>query len=213
MSVRRAQVTFDHDSGLPEDVTVNTFHFFSDTSADFPNIVDLLTDFYTVPGAPSTDSVSSWFSAALAGTATIDIYDLADPEPRVPVHTDTFTFSPGGDRLPSEVAYVISWAADPESGTIPARRRGRTFLGPLSLEGHNGGTGRPHDAMRLSIARAGRDLIAAADASIEWDFVVFSPTGNSHAVITNGWIDNAFDTQRRRGLAPTDRTVITDSTP
>jgi hypothetical protein len=50
---------------------------------------------------------------------------------------------------------------------------------------------------------------AAAIASASWDWVVYSPTDDAYHEVANGWVDNAWDTQRRRGYKPTSRTTFT----
>jgi hypothetical protein len=45
-----------------------------------------------------------------------------------------------------------------------------------------------------------------ADSAVKW--VVYSPKLDAFAEVDNLWVDNAFDTQRRRGERPTARTVV-----
>jgi hypothetical protein len=44
---------------------------------------------------------------------------------------------------------------------------------------------------------------AIGGEDVEW--AIYSPTANLHKTITDIWVDDAWDTQRRRGLAPTTR--------
>jgi len=53
---------------------------------------------------------------------------------------------------------------------------------------------------------APRSLLAPTETAGGWDWVVYSPTNGNTVNVDNGWVDNAFDTQRRRGLAVTART-------
>lgn len=212
----RAQVSLRHDSGLPEDASVNTFHFNDPTALlDPQDIVTLLDDFYSAVHG-GVQPFDGFLAACLTGTADVNIYRLQDPSPRVPVITDTFTFAPDNQvPLPSEVAVCLSFQGVPLAGVNQARRRGRIYIGPLSvlsLEGVNAG-----DTTGPSPARVAPTLItrimAAADqlgsdstaAGFEWS--VYSPTANTMTEIDNGWVDNAFDIQRRRGETATSRTT------
>lgn len=205
MSIIRAKVTIPYVSQLPEDSVVNTFHFITDTpvvAADYDNINGLLTAFYN----GFTGKYSSKYQPE---NATLACYDLAEPEPRVPhgVNTDMgLTASPAGTTdLPSEVAVCLSFAGAPEAGVPPARRRGRVFLGPWTVgDAIDGDTGLVVAALRTSIANAAATL--TNDDDVHW--AVYSPTDDVATQVTHGWVDNAFDIQRRRGLQPTLRTTF-----
>lgn len=220
-TVLLAQMTFAHDSGLAEDVAVNTFHFLHHGLVDdFDNVRDMVRDFYDAIPAGSAQRVSASMSSALSGAWTLKLYDLTDAMPRVPKATYTGTLAGlggGGQNLPSEVALCCSWKAAVSSGEAAARFRGRTFVGPLSATNALGPSGiaRPDATFLTSVVNAGKALVAAGAASVVYDFVVYSPTrpgapgsGAKAAVITGGWVDNAFDTQRRRGEKATARTVF-----
>jgi hypothetical protein len=53
----------------------------------------------------------------------------------------------------------------------------------------------------------GQDLSAVGGVNVDWS--VYSPTTGQNNAITNLWVDNEWDTQRRRGLRPTSRSVAT----
>lgn len=229
MAVHLITATFDHISGLSEDRMVNTFHFEGDsTIAIVGNAFDMVEDFYTTDPTGLGISVSDRLSSGLAGTWTLRAYNLEDAPPRVPVDERAGTaFTPGTGRLPSEVSVVLSFQAVPQSGIPQARRRNRIYVGPLSETGVLGSNGRPSAGIIDVLAGAARDMKQASDASINMNWVVYSPTiagpestGNpppnvagAFALVNNGWVDDAFDTQRRRGLAPTARTLFTATTP
>lgn len=207
-------VIFQNANLLPEDATVNTWHF-ENTGAlpitDYDNVRDMLEDFYseTAPGA--TGAITDLYSdEAFSGDVTVRAYDLDDPQPRVPVYEDGWTFTPStAITMPAEVALVMSFQAAPSSGVSQASRRNRIYLGPFN-QSTTAGTGlRPASVYRTRIALAATELLAASDASVRWKWRVWSPTLNAGAPVSNGWIDDAWDTQRRRGLAPTTRTLFT----
>lgn len=220
MSVHRFDVIFQSTTNLPEDNMVNTWHFNGDPTfpaTDFDNVRDMLKDFYTaIPGTTGASTRISQYmpSSLINATALVKAYDLADPVPRVPVYESSFALVSltSSAPLPAEVALCISFQGEAESGTNPARRRNRKYLGPWAST-VSGNDGRPTPTLRAVIAGAGRRLKEAADASVTWEWCWYSPTDSANGVVDNGWVDNAWDTQRRRGPAPTTRSTFTDSTP
>jgi hypothetical protein len=202
------QIGFEMDSGLPEDVAVNTFHFVQEGAIEpINNLMDMVEDFYTVVAPGNGSAVFSFLAARLSGEYTITVYNLSDAPPRIPVGSRTGTFTPGTNTLPTEVALCVSYQAAQVSGQPQARRRGRIFIGPLAHAAEDSNNGVPSPAIISTLANAAAELLSAAQASTSAQWIVYSPTGNSHADVDNGWVDNAFDTQRRRGQAATARTL------
>lgn len=212
MPIIRVQTTLHADTGLPEDVAVNNWYF--ETAAlpeytdDIPPLM-AVRDFY--------DSMSNHLSPFLSGTATHKVYELNDPTPRVPRRTIDDNITVGSSGLPNEVAVCLSYRGTYESGEINARRRGRVFIGPLATTASDGGNApRPSSAIRTALLN-GCLAIQAALASTPWDWVVYSPTlagvspgaASAGTPVVQAWVDDAFDTQRRRGLAPTTRQTAT----
>lgn len=202
-------------SERPEDAVTNTWHFFNSSPyEDIDNVRDMLNDFYNEVAPDAPDSISSFYSGlSLTGKWTLKAYNLEDDKPRAPVQTWTGDEEFGQSAiLPTEVALVQSFQAAQESGLTQARRRNRVYLGPFKAAANNG-NGRPDDDLVASMLFAGKQLLIAADTSIRWSWHVYSPTQNAHYPVSNGWVDNAWDTQRRRGLIYTQRGSFTDSTP
>lgn len=218
----RAQVTIPLDSALPEDSFVNTFYFDGDDTlgedldSEYHSVVyNLLQTFY--------QSIDAYLANSVASPATLKIYDMRDPLPRVPEFTGTIPLTDSAQPpLPSEVALCVSFQADPVSGVAQARRRGRVFIGPLpstaSFAVVTAGQLRPHTALVGAFADAANAMADGADtvggSHVSW--AVYSPTLDAIGTIddafndvTNGWVDNAYDTQRRRGAAPSSRTLWT----
>lgn len=215
MPVAKVQVILHHDSGLPEDDVVNTFHFdilaTPFVAAEADDMIDDVIAFYTTNGT-SGHHVSEYLSQNLTGLATFKVYALADPLPRVPLVTRTSVAIPtatSGVQMPQEVALCLSYSAAPVSGTIAARRRGRLYIGPFQDTARSAGDGSPASALRLAMREAGKRLMLSTDTN----WCVFSPTDNSSGTIVQGYVDNAWDTQRRRGTAPTVRETFTALTP
>lgn len=215
MAIIRAQVTFPNVStGLPRDVAMNTFHFRTPpgppSGGDLVDIANALIAFYndTAPGA--VNPVRNWLSAVIGSACTIRLYDLADAEPRVPVLVTPWVLGDhGGSALPNEVSVVLSFRADPVPGVPAARLRGRVYIGPLNQTGSELSAGdlRPSIAITDSIARSGDRLrTRSLELGVEW--VVRSVAGLMQNAVARVHVDNAYDTQRRRGLRPTTRVTI-----
>jgi hypothetical protein len=198
-------------SGLPEDVVMNTFDFFTSgatvTVAQAQEVAGKVRDFYVA--APSgVQSVAENLSPVISRAAlahVIQVYDKAAPQPRQPVATLEFTIPVGqGTALPSEVALVLSLRASIAVGGQPARFRGRTYVGPLTstaLGTVNAGDLRPSQVTRTAILEAGRRMLAGPADLVAWS--VFSAVDNDLRRITRLVMDDSFDTQRRRGAKPT----------
>lgn len=216
MSHIAAQVTLPHASGLPADVTVNTFHFDGDPSSptDINEITLRLLEFYNEGGAG--DPVAYYLAGLIQRTAdvcTIQLYDMTQAKPRAPIETVFWQLEPAGSptSFPSELAVCLSFQAAQQSGSPQARRRGRIYLGPLTQAVGVTTGGQP-----TRVATTPRDVFRTAalqlassttSAGVPW--CVYSRTDGVVRPITNGWIDDDFDVQRRRGPEPTDRTTWT----
>lgn len=214
MTTLRAQVALLNVNGLPADSATNTWHFTSnavDRLVDAAQIVSDLDAFY--------GSIGGVLSEACSGDANIRIYDLADGTPRVPILEDEFAFTPGtGQGLPAEVAVVLSFHGATFSGSPPARRRGRLYIGPIDAGMLSTGDGNVFVSSTAAgdIRSAAQALLGDADPEgASW--AVFSPTtagpepwsaGELLAAtfeVVAGHVDNAFDTMRSRGVASTSR--------
>lgn len=215
MAVYRFQVTFPTDTALPADYVTNTWHFSSvgelPIITDFDNVRDMLDDFYSEVPTGKSNSIMSLMSNTLNTPALVKAYALEDPEPRAPVYESTFTGSYGSSSLPAEVALCLSFQATRASGQPQSRRRNRVYLGPFADQGTN--QERPSAAMCETITAAARDLLQAADASVNWTWVIWSPTEGEDYEVNNGWVDNSWDTQRRRGVSPSTRYLWDDDSP
>jgi hypothetical protein len=218
----RAQVTIPLDDAVPENYIVNTLYFDGDDTLGVQPVEDyhaavetLLTNFYqAIDGVVLAPSV--------AANALVKIYDMRDPEERVPEHEFTIALTPAaGIALPNEVALCLSFRAEYESGVNPQRRRGRIYLGPVSSDTVTtvAGQSRPLGSVQTAVAAAADamadgELINIGDPErVRWS--IYSPTtdatqdiGLAFNDVIGGWVDNAYDTQRRRGPAPTSRATF-----
>lgn len=228
MAIVRATVRLHRDSNMAIDDSVNVWHFqgvFEPfTPGDSIAVADALSQFYEsiymFYGSQMIRGIglgmTTEFANVVVGAAGPDddviskvLYSVPGPGQAFPAAV--------GDNYPEEVAVCLSFSGDiqgisEESGqTRPAsRRRGRIYLGPLtnniawSGSGHNielpATGGAILDAYEAFIA----NLQTIADPPVH---IVYSPTSAVGYPIRSASVDNAFDTMRSRGRAPTDRLV------
>lgn len=196
VNVYTCQVRIPMTTGVGADAVTNTFHLRWDGSgspaeADFlAGPKTLLNGFYTAAGSLLSAFVSNT-------TIGLKVYEAWNPPPREPVYLATFTgITKGGVAGVPELSMVMSFQGAPAVGVSQARRRNRIYLGPLGFAS----SGVEVPAAQQDILRdAGQGLLDASDASANWTWVAASPTGVSATPVTNGWVDNAWDIQRRRG--------------
>ncbi len=194
----RAQVVLPFKSGLPEDVSTNTWHFTADT-ADFEAVAAALTpilqQFYI--------DISDRLSIVVDNPQVhVNFYNMLTPPPRVPI-TNNISIAAGTagtTGLPNEVSVCLSFRGNPP---ILPSRRGRLYIGPLV---NNVGVivvasnvPRVAPAMRADLLAAAQALgtsVQAIPGDVNW--VIYSPTNLTTVGVTWAWIDDDFDTQRRR---------------
>jgi hypothetical protein len=226
VGILRCQHIFNHKSGLAVDQMVNTFYFESAEAASAANAAELenfVDAFYNNVPLGSTASVAQFIhqEQMVVLRETFKWYDMGQPKPRVPVRTSTptpVTANNTTNGIPSEVAVCLSYHGNLSSGGSRARRSGRIYLGPLNLTAMAEGTNnviRPAPALQVAATSAGRALQLQVQ-SAGWNWVVYSqrtidtePNSFGTFPITSVWCDDAFDTQRRRGLEPTSRVTLT----
>lgn len=217
MADMRFDVVLPYFTNIPKDVAVNTFHFqklgdWDEAVAE--NICNGLVDFYNEAIAGNT--LAKYLSCVIkrsSNACTIKGYDLGDAEPRPPrkVFNWTLGAATGSTTLPLEVACCASYQADRVAGQAQARRRGRLFIGPLDPSANNaGGTSsfpQPATAFVNRLNSGMVELQATFPPLGEAVWSVFSRKNDDMYNVTNGWVDNDFDTQRRRGPKASSRTT------
>lgn len=187
MALVRAQCVFEWSDSLPRDAVTHTLHF---------SVAEGV-----VWGGAEFDSLASdlraiWdgFTAYSTRKRTVKLYDLDDPMPRPVKAISASTNTPGamsgtGNR---DVALCLSYYGE---RNLP-RTRGRIYLGPFSATDVGGQ--KPPAALTTLIQTLPPAFSGLGGPNVDW--VVYSPTGQSHEKVQNWWIDNEWDTQRRRGL-------------
>jgi hypothetical protein len=209
-------------SGLPADDIVNTFHFTGggpDASLNVLEALNAVEDFYLgfaatpelFPGgagsAPvQTFPLGAWLSPWIQRSCELRGYNLADLKPRVPlVKPITLPAAVSTEGLVEEVALCLSYRGQPP---VTPRRRGRLYLGPLGTGtatwALNTTASQPAAAFVADICRAALRLSRTPAPAPEWSILSSRPAIN-FVKIVNGYVDNAFDVQTRRGPDATSR--------
>lgn len=192
-------------SGAPKDVAVNNFSFLTTgtVAEGGAAITATLKTFYTA-------LQTFWSPDVAADKVHVKIYDRADAKPRPPQHEALLTLgvTVGTTSLPHELAICCSFRGARLAGVPPARQRGRIFFGPIATSCLTGSvvTQTTVDAFKNALSQMKTNADTAPN--IEW--VVWSQrtgTNGGSWPVTDGWVDNAVDVQRRRGVAATTRTA------
>lgn len=210
----RAQCILPMDDGLPSDSITNTWYFVSSlvgnrTQAALDVNARLVNFYQAIDGVV--------FPAGVNSPMHVKYYDMQDPEPRTPFSETDIIITPSVDSgLPSEVAICLSFQGSKVSGKPQARRRGRLYIGPCTAGQVSfvNGQSRPAAGAITAITTAANTLrLDAITAQCPW--AVYSPTNEAEVgfveaftPVTNGWVDNAFDTHRSRGPVATSRTLF-----
>lgn len=224
----RTIVTMPHDSGLPADAVQNTFAWHAlgavDLATAASEINARLDAFYT--------AISQYISSQYNPSAlVVKHYDMSESRPRFPFSESTVDAGAGqtaSNDLPAEVALCVSYEGPRQSGLNQRRRRGRIFIGPLQ-EG-SGDYALAGATIQDVVADAAEaNLLGSSGGPYLLKWAVYSrlqhfgiPVGGSigeldedsperlpvsFTDVSKMWVDNAWDTQRRRGVKATNRTV------
>jgi len=217
MPLYRIMHTLQDVDELSADRYVNTYFVHAPATLDdtaLTTVTTALRDFYQQAHTPSTIPIVNYLGKNVHGAGSkVKIYDMADPKPRPVRHEQVFTLAgtpASGQLIPNEVACCLTFKATPAPGVKPQSTRGRVYLGPfnvtaLSSEGDNVDS-RPKDTLRNSILDSAVALKAAwTAAGVTW--CIASRVQQQYYEVVNVSVDDAFDTQRRRGVKPTVRTV------
>lgn len=199
-----AQARLASVSGTQEDVCVNTFHFNAADASEGTagNLGAVVGGFYS--------AIDGYLGSTLAGSGhEVRVYNMAEPEPRMPIAQVPFDILPNqaAQPYPREVAVCLSFRGATVSGANPARRRGRIYIGPLSETAGvtSGAYVRPDAAFCNDLLDAAVDLGQGAQALANATWSVYSKASAALITIAAFWVDNEWDTQRRRGVRATQR--------
>jgi len=214
--------TMQRRSGIERDAIQNTYHYAA------PSANPTLSDFnnWCVAFGNFMAAISPHLSPVIshAGNALKQDFYKIPPEKALlgpPHHSQLGTIAGAstGGPLPSEVALVLSLdgtttqdAEHGPGGTRPAqRKRNRVYLGPLSsltlCTVQDTEESQPTNAVIDDIGQAYEQHMVTEMISYNWIPMLFSKVAWALWPLLRAWIDNAWDSQRRRG---NDRTIKTD---
>lgn len=191
------------DTNLPADAATMTTHWQYD-GAGTPSAEALLRPkqlfAYFLDGLFTNNILSAAVNHA---NVQWKLYDMNDPEPRSPVSqgTETPYSTTASIEAPPELSIVCSFQGDVVSGTPQSRRRGRVYVGPL---GFLAGSSIP-STQQDHVRDAAQAMLDAVQADANWTWGIYSRVDDAFVEVTNGWVNNNWDIQRRRGLLPTSR--------
>lgn len=205
----RSQAVIPYVSGLSEDIITNTMHWLNgvgdlEDGADY--IAARLIDFYdgVYLAAGTADTYVNW-AGAIVRVFDMDVPGSSPVERQIPITP----VSPASGVLPSECSAVLSY-----HGAIPVtpRRRNRIYLGGFanaaSFEGTGANPPRLAGTLRTNVIAAAQAMHADNDvAEVQW--MGWSGADGTMFALAGGWIDDAWDTQRRRGTDASVRNIFT----
>lgn len=207
------RVTLRSANNAPADDVQNTFAVNGYTlGTNDEDIADHFAAFYTDDGA-SGQNVGEYINSSMARTQGIlvEIVDTPNVLPNPPTFAKLYDL-PGAltsGALPQEVAICLSFVdAVYLTTTAPGRHRGRVYIGPLNssaLQTVTGGYARPTAAVVTAMMEAAATLRDSAPTGVEW--AIWSRALDAFLPVDGGWVDNEFDTQRRRGHVSTVRNI------
>ncbi len=218
MAILTAQYIIRMKTGIPADSVINSFHFTTPSpvvlQSELDDVVAALKEFYDTP-VQSAFSLSS-VGLLLAGDDVstqlrrikIRKRQAVKPEPTLEEHEYNTSTGSASGAFPHEVAVVLSYRGVVGAGAVQRRRRGRIYLGPLSnqvgFSENSAGDIRPTPSARSTIAAAAARMQNRTGPAI-WS--TYSEVDQTASPVLDGWVDNAYDTQRRRGTKATSRTL------
>jgi hypothetical protein len=188
------QVVFHNDNGLPKDDYVNTLHF----SINLPDTREGVADEL----ATKFQAFEPYYPNMLNGF-TVKVYEPG-LNPGGPILSKSYTLSPSSGSGPPEVAVCLSYATEDNPDASGSRSRGRIYLGPLSADQTD--TVRPAPDLRDAVLDLGEGIAQVGSAG-NTTWMMYSKMDSQYKKIESIWCDDAWDTQRRRGLDPTSREV------
>jgi hypothetical protein len=200
----QVQVVHPATSGISANAVTNTWAFMDFVAGDEVGLTTALKNFY--------DGVGSqvWSNQLATGSITCNWYEKPGLKPNYPFAQTTFTRAnpPAGTPMPSELAICLSFQGLRASGAPQARRRGRVYLGPLGTVANTNGLVAPATVTSIiAAATAFKTAVNALASGVSW--AIWSSTDNHAVPVLNGWVDNAFDVQRRRGIDAGSKTTFT----
>lgn len=208
----RCQTIVPFFTNVATDVFTNTTHWEGSDAISLATHADVIAARLAVFYDDAYDGNVYKAQYCVWTAARIEVYNLADPPPRVPeVRSLGLVGSGAVSAIPTEVACVLSYHAAPESGVVRQRLHNRFYLGGLSTAAMTVGGINAFPTLTpgfvTTVAGAAVALLGANDEFISWK--QFSDAGGVPIAreIVGGWVDNSPDTQRRRSVLAASRTT------
>ena len=210
----QVRCTLRSANGVEADNAVNTFAVLGAVpGSDDAAILDAFSEFYNQVPLAGLDTVGRFINDTMLRTDGLRIELISTPQtpPNAPYAMEVFDLPPVGSGIPlvQEAAVCLSMVTEGYlTSPTPGRHRGRVYIGPLcapaSVDGGTLDVLRPSQGIMESLASAAAGLkITLEVGGREW--ALWSRAANAFSGIQGGWVDNEFDTQRRRGRPRTSR--------
>lgn len=212
----RVQVSLQDVSGLSADEYINTIYL-ANGPANRPapvwaDVATAVTDFYF--------QIKGYLSSTISGNLNwIRIYDTAAVKGSPPIFEQQMNLrgsgsNPGAGQtpMPNEVSCCLTYHAAHPPIVLPRQSwRGRIYIGPLNATAVSAdastGSSRPDPAFRANLVAAAIVLERKLANVVLAEWVIASNKHDYVMAIDNFSVDDAWDTQRRRGSAPTVKTM------
>nr|CRY97772.1 hypothetical protein [uncultured prokaryote] len=208
----KASMILPFYGGRPEDVAVNTYYSEADPGTiGGTAFLDGIQQLYDRDGDANFGGFGEYLSNVIDRSLAYIRYTGFNPatgkettlETLVPATIATASYT---NNLPNEVALAVSYKA---ASVAPpqSRNRGRVFVGPLCAIGIIGngpqGVVIPFGFVDQLAAGVAAVIEEANDGDASWR--MYSPTDAALKSLAQVYVDNEFDTQRRRGAPSTYR--------
>nr|CRY96102.1 hypothetical protein [uncultured prokaryote] len=218
----RVVTRIPYEDDIKRDVSENVWWFFSedltvDNDIMASDAIARMQSFWEDTPDGVDHPLGYYMSSVLkrdTDACDILVYDAQGDAGAPPFTTAQFTL--GGNHtpnvnMPEEVALCASyWSKNPslQGNLLPRpRRQGRVYIGPFNtwaLANGTSGYARPNPDLTATLVGAISHI--ADNNADDGGWCVLSRASHQSSVITNGWVDDAWDTQRRRGVDASTRT-------
>lgn len=196
-------VTTNVISDVPADYDTNTvWHNIQDSiwdpSTGYQNHANEIRDLFS-----GQDATHNLFQEYAGRTMKVTVYDIADPLPRPERAVAMYTPSAPihqNDLGPRQVALVLAFYG---TRNLPSQR-GHIYIGPYT--GDKTSTVIPDAPTIAAAIDLGHGLFDIGGEDVA--HIVRSRKLENNTVVQNYWVQNKWDTQRRRLGAATSRTTL-----
>jgi hypothetical protein len=194
----RMQVSWNVGSSAPRDVMQITpcFRAQEDWSPGGTDYEDLAQDL--------ADALDTW--NANDRKLTVKAYKIQDPVPGEPHRPEAIATTSQTSILEAPIFREQALCLSFYGGQNGPRQRGRLYLPAFMLS-----VGQPDVRPSTAFQQKALDLVpifaGLGGSNVDW--IVWSPTNKSATKVTNAYVDDEWDVQRRRGLRPVTRLEAT----